>query len=66
MPRFYVTDYTAGIKINRWGSYLAAHALLPEAGNVEAGVVVVHNEEGGGGQLKAVLPNQLLDRPDHT
>ena len=42
-------------------SHLAAHAALPLAGNLQARLVGVHDQEGGGGQLKVVLPDQLLD-----
>ena len=41
--------------------HLSAHAALPLAGNLQAGLVGVHDQEGGGGQLKVVLPDQLLD-----
>ena len=40
---------------------LSSHAALPLASNLQAGLVCVHDEEGGGGQLKVVLPDQLLD-----
>ena len=41
--------------------HLSAHAALPLASNLQAGLVCVHDQEGGGGQLKVVLPDQLLD-----
>ena len=43
-----------------WG-HLSSHAALPLAGNFQAGLVGVHNQEGGGGQFQVVLPDQLLD-----
>ena len=40
---------------------LPSHASLPLASNLQAGLVRVHDQEGGRRQLKVVLPDQLLD-----
>ena len=54
---------TNGLRCFQGGDspHLSAHAALPLAGNLQAGLVCVHDQEGGGGQLKVVLPDQLLD-----
>ena len=38
---------------------LAAHALLPLAGQLHAAGVGLDDEEGGGGHAKIVLPHEL-------
>ena len=40
---------------------LSSHAALPLASNLQAGLVCVHDEEGGGSQLKVILPDEVLD-----
>ena len=42
-------------------THLSSHAALPLASNLQAGLVCVHDEEGGGSQLKVILPDEVLD-----
>ena len=45
---------------------LSPHAALPLTGNLQTGLVGVHNQEGGGRQLQVILVYQVLDGPKYS